>query len=134
MGDDNAFLTLRRVLAVILTDDAVSAGTGQAKGDAARGVLLEQLVDLLDRPLYTMSGPNLDDLLQLIEVLVTPLAHLKEVRSSFMRGNKVFFCMQNPDCCAGTVKQLAKGHVCEHKATVRSCRCLPFSPPFPFNV
>lgn len=37
-------------------------------------------MDLLDRPLYTMSGPDLDELLQLIEVLVAPLANLKEVR------------------------------------------------------
>ncbi|CAN0568929.1 unnamed protein product, partial [Ectocarpus sp. 12 AP-2014] len=35
-------------------------------------------MDLLDRPLYTMSGPDLDELLQLIEVLVAPLANLKE--------------------------------------------------------
>ncbi|CAN0026803.1 unnamed protein product, partial [Discosporangium mesarthrocarpum] len=57
---------------------------GAGEGSAAplspppvRGVLLEQLIDLLGRPLYTMSGPNLDELLQLIEVLVSPLANLK---------------------------------------------------------
>lgn len=58
------------------------AGAGAASGGAAAvrpdGVLLEQLMDLLDRPLYTMSGPDLDELLQLIEVLVAPLANLKE--------------------------------------------------------
>lgn len=37
-------------------------------------------MDLLDRPLYTMSGPDLNELLQLIEVLVQPLSNLKEVR------------------------------------------------------
>ncbi|CAN0174239.1 unnamed protein product, partial [Ectocarpus fasciculatus] len=59
------------------------SGTGAASGGGAAavrpdGVLLEQLMDLLDRPLYTMSGPDLDELLQLIEVLVAPLANLKE--------------------------------------------------------
>ncbi|CBJ34156.1 hypothetical protein Esi_1133_0001 [Ectocarpus siliculosus] len=48
------------------------SGAGAASGAAAAavrpdGVLLEQLMDLLDRPLYTMSGPDLDELLQLIE-------------------------------------------------------------------
>lgn len=43
------------------------------------GVLLEQLMDLLARPLYTMSGPDLDELLQLIDVLVAPLVNLKDV-------------------------------------------------------
>lgn len=37
-------------------------------------------MDLLDRPLYTMSGPDLNELLQVIEVLVSPLSNLKEVR------------------------------------------------------
>lgn len=39
-------------------------------------------MDLLDRPLYTMSGPDLDELLQLIEVLVAPLANLKQVTTA----------------------------------------------------
>lgn len=51
---------------------------GAASG-SAHGVLLEQLMDLLDRPLYTMSGPDLNELLQLIDVLVQPLANIKEV-------------------------------------------------------
>lgn len=35
-------------------------------------------MDLMDRPLYKMSGPDLEELLQLIEVLVAPLENLKE--------------------------------------------------------
>lgn len=58
-----------------LSDDSAAA----AASSGSEGVLLEQLMDLLDRPLYTMSGPDLDELLQLIEVLVAPLANLNEV-------------------------------------------------------
>lgn len=67
----------------VTPDDSVAGAGGSGVGGAggtppSGGVLLEQLMDLLDRPLYTMSGPDLDDLLQLIEVLVAPLANLKE--------------------------------------------------------
>lgn len=64
---------------------AADDNAGAAAGGSADGVLLEQLMDLLDRPLYTMSGPDLDELLQVIEVLVAPLANLKQVRD----GNAV---------------------------------------------
>lgn len=63
-----------------IPDDSALPGAGSSSGSkGGEGVLLEQLMDLLGRPLYTMSGPDLDDLLQLIEVLVAPLANLKEV-------------------------------------------------------
>ena len=54
-----------------------NARRGVETEGASAGVLLEQLMDLLDRPLYTMSGPDLEELLQLIEVLVAPLEDLK---------------------------------------------------------
>ena len=45
------------------------------------GVLLEQLLGLLGRPLYTMSSVNLDQLLQLLGVLVQPLYDLPETET-----------------------------------------------------
>lgn len=56
--------------------DVNVGGTSSSRNSA--GVLLEHVMDLLDRPLYTMSGPDLEELLQLIEVLVAPLENLKE--------------------------------------------------------
>lgn len=82
------------VLSCAVLDDSTSAGAG-GKAD---GVLLEQLMDLLDRPLYTMSGPDLDELLQLIEVLVAPLANLKQVTTAHA-GRLVF--ERRPAGCLG---------------------------------
>lgn len=64
-------------------DDTAGGGqsnsTSNSNSSSTGGVLLEQLMDLLARPLYTMSGPDLDELLQLIDVLVAPLVNLKNV-------------------------------------------------------
>jgi HECT-domain (ubiquitin-transferase) len=63
------------------TDDSTTAAATAAAAAAAtkqKAVLLEQLLALLERPLYTMSSVNLDQLLQLLEVLVAPLNDIPE--------------------------------------------------------
>jgi E3 ubiquitin-protein ligase HUWE1 len=55
-----------------------SALAAQAPGDEIPRHLLEQVISLLDRPLYVLSSTNLDNLLGLILVLTNPLSQLKE--------------------------------------------------------
>jgi HECT-domain (ubiquitin-transferase) len=59
-------------------DDSTSAAAASKQQQQQKAVLLEQLLALLERPLYTMSSVNLDQLLQLLEVLVLPLNDIPE--------------------------------------------------------
>ena len=47
--------------------------------DGAAGTSFEQLLDLLDKPKFTRSSANLDHLLSLIEVIVSPLSELPKL-------------------------------------------------------